>query len=75
MMKQDRGERDHRRHPADSAKEKVERNFPCPHRRFDHRLPIVTGFSWNWTADHIYSATGHNTFLPRFLPQLFKPLF
>ena len=75
MMKQKPGERDHRRHPCQSAEEKIERNLPRPHRRFDYRLSIITGFSWDWTADHIYSATGRNALLPRLLAQFFEPLF
>ena len=75
MMKQERAERDHCRHPADSAKEKVERNFPCPDRRFHHRLTVVTGFSRNRPTDNVDAATGNNSFLPGFLAQLFEPLF
>src|SRR4029077_5695145 len=75
MMKQDRWERDPRRHPGESAKEKVKRNFPSPDRRFDDRLTVIARFSRYRPTDNIYSATGHDTFLPRFLSQLFKPLF
>src|SRR5437762_365101 len=67
IMKQDRAERDHRRQPADATKEKVERNLPSPDRRFHHRLPIIPGLRRYWAADHIHTATGNHTLLPRFL--------
>ena len=75
LMKQDRTERDHCRHPADSAKEKVERYFPGPDRRFYHRLSVVAGLPRNWATDDIDTATRDNTFLPRLLAQLLEALF
>jgi hypothetical protein len=75
MMKQDRCERDHRRHPGNSAKEKVERNFPCPDRRFDHGLTVVTWFTRNRAARNIDAASSYDAFSPSFLAQLFEPLF
>src|SRR5438477_11093050 len=74
-MKQDPTERDHARHPADSAKEKVERDLPSPDRRFYHRLAVVIRFSRNWTAGYVNPAGCDNTVLPRLLAQLFKPPF
>ena len=75
IMKQDRGERDHRRHPGDSAKEKIERDLPCPHRRFHDRLTVVSRFSRYRPTHNVDAATGNDSFLPRFLTQLFEPLF
>src|SRR5205807_7162700 len=75
LMKQDRAESDHCRHTADSAKEKVERNFPRPDRRFNHRLAVIAGFSRYRPTDNVDAATGDDSLLPGFLAQLFKPLF
>ncbi len=75
MMKQNCAERDHCRHAADSAKEKVEWNFPGPDRRFHHRLTVVTRFSRHRTTDNVDAATGYDSLLPGFLAQLFKSLF
>src|SRR5436853_5480238 len=75
MVKKNRTTRDHRRHPGHPAKEKVQRNFPGPHRRFNDWLAVVTGLAWNWPPDNVDTATGNNAFLPRLLAQLFKSLF
>src|SRR5262249_60407861 len=75
MMKQGRAEPDHCRHAADSAKEKVERNFPSPDRRFHHRLTVIARFSRGGSSNNVHTATGNHSLLPRFLAPLFKPLF
>jgi hypothetical protein len=75
MMKQDRGERDHGRHPGNSAKEKVERNFPRPDRRFEHRLAVVAWFARDRAAGDIDTLARNYTFFPCLLAQLFKSLF
>ena len=41
MVKKNRTTRDHRRHPGHPAKEKVQRNFPGPHRRFNDWLAVA----------------------------------
>jgi hypothetical protein len=74
-VKNDSGACDHRGHPADSAKEKVERNFPCPNRRFDYGLAIVTGFAWNRAASNIDTLAWNDALPPRLLAQLFETLF
>jgi hypothetical protein len=75
MVKYRRSQRDHRRHSAQTADEKVNRDFPRPHRRFDHRLTVVTRFSRNWTAGNVNTASGDDTVLPRLLAQFFEALF
>src|SRR5437763_8900966 len=85
MVEENRTTRDHRRHPGHPAEEKVERNFPRPHRRLNDRLTIVSRsaagrtrrgeLARNRSTDNIDTATGNNTFLPRLLAQLFKSLF
>src|SRR6266567_4832339 len=72
MMKQDRTERDHCRHSADSAKEKVERNLPSPDRRFHHRLSIIAGFFRNRTAGYVDSFAWNYAFLPSLLAETFE---
>ena len=75
MVKNDRAAGNHRRHPGDSAKEKVERNFPRPDRRFNHGLAVVTGFSRNRAAGNIDAFARDDAVLPRLLAQFFEPLF
>src|SRR4026209_2227651 len=74
-MKQDCAERDHCRHPADPAKEKVERDLPGPDRWFHYRLSVVTRFPRDGSNDNVNAAAGDNAFLPGFLAELFEALF
>src|SRR5438132_10366549 len=67
MMKQDRAKRDYRRHPGNSAEEKIERNLPCPDRRFHHRVTVVARFSRHWPTHNVDAATGNDSLLPGFL--------
>src|SRR5438105_7639942 len=75
MMKQNSGACDHGRHSRQTAGEKINGNFPCPNRRFDHRLPVVTGLAWNRAACNIDTLARYDSVLPRLLPQLFESLF
>src|SRR2546430_17173113 len=75
MVKNRRGKRDHRRHSGDTAYEKVNWDFPCPHRRFNNWLPVVTGLTWDWATCDIDTAPGHDAILPGLLPQLFESFF
>ena len=65
MVKDNGAACDHRRHPGNSAEEKVERNLPGPNRRFDHRLTVVTGFSRNRTAGNIDTCDRPRRLLPK----------
>src|SRR4029077_17128578 len=73
-MKQECAERDHCRHPADPAKEKVERDLPSPDRWFHYRLPVVTRFARDGSTDNVNTATWDNALLPCFLAQLLEAL-
>src|SRR5205085_11266439 len=75
MMKDDRSACDYRRHSGHTAEEKVERNFPCPDWRFDHRLAVVTGFARNRAAGDVDTFAGNDAILPCLLAQFFEPLF
>src|SRR5207253_1221297 len=75
MMKNHRAACDHGGHSGHSTEEKIKRNFPCPHRRFDHGLAIISWLARNWAARNIDTAIGNDSFLPRFLAQLFESLF
>ena len=70
-MKDDRAACDYARHSSHPAKEKVERNFPGPDRRFDHRLTVVTGFARNRAAGNIDAFARNNAFFPSFFAKLF----
>src|SRR5438477_7860876 len=75
MMKQNCSARDHRRHTANAADEKVQSNFPCPDRRSDDGLTVITGFPRNWTTRNIDAAPSNNAFFPSLFAQLVEPLF
>src|ERR1700730_6293485 len=75
MVKDDRTASAHRGHSCDSAEKEIERDSPCPHRRFHHGLTVVTGLPRNRTTDNIDTPARNYTFLPRFLAQLFESLF
>ena len=74
MVKRNCGQRDHSRHATKPANEKINWDFPNPHRRFYDRLSVITSFARNWPAHDIYSAVGDDTFFPSLFAQLFKPL-
>src|SRR5439155_12150134 len=74
-MKDDRAACDYARHSSHPAEEKVERNFPGPHRRFNHGLTVVTGFARNRAAGNIDAFARNNAFLPSFFAKLFYSLF
>src|SRR5205814_1404267 len=75
MMKKGRATCDHRGHPGNSAEEKIERHLPCPNRRLDHGLTVVTWFTWNRPAGNIDAFSRNSAILPRLLAQFFEPLF
>src|SRR5438874_8051711 len=74
MMKNRGRKCDNRRHSAETTDKKIERHFPCPERRFNHRLSVIPGFPRNGSAGNIDAAAGHDALLPRFLAQLFQSL-
>ena len=85
MMKNRGGERDDRRHSRETANEKVNRNFPCPDRRFNNWLTVVTGsatgrtrrgeLARNRPTCNIDTAPGNDAVFPGLLAQLFEPFF
>ena len=75
MVKKNRTTRNDGRHPGHPAEEKVERHLPCPHRRFHHRLTIISWFARNRTAGNINAFARDDAILPCLLAQLFEPLF
>ena len=75
MVKDNGAACDHRRHPGNSAEEKVKRNFPGPDRRFDHGLTVVTGFARNRATGNVDAFARNDALLPRLLAQFFESLF
>src|SRR6476660_8164175 len=75
MMNDDRSAGDDRGHPSDSAHEKINRNLPCPDRRFHHGLTVVTGFARNRATGNVHAFARNDALLPRLLAQLFESLF
>src|SRR2546430_12382460 len=75
MMKQNCAERDHCRHAADSAKEKVEWNFPGPDRRFHYPPTVVTPFLRDRATGNVGAPTRGDSPPPRLLPPLFQSPF
>src|SRR5262249_26957934 len=75
VVKQQRAKRDHRRHATKSTDEKINRNFPSPHRWPNDRLAIITGFPRNRTARNIDTAARHSALCPGFLAYLVNSRF
>ena len=86
MVKDNRAAGNDRGHPGHSAKEEIERNLPCPNRRFDHGLAVVTRsasrtdsscgeLARNRSALNVDTFARNNALLPGLLTQLFQPLF
>src|ERR1039457_4241782 len=75
MVECERSARNHRRHAAETADEKINRNLPGPDRRFDHRLTVVTRLARNRSAGNIDTFAWNYAVLPRLLAQLFESLF
>src|SRR6266550_4104533 len=75
MVKDNGAACDHRGHPGHSTEKKVERNFPCPDRRFDHGLTVVTGLARNRATGNIDTFARNDAVLPRLLAQLVESLF
>src|ERR1043166_3617440 len=73
-MKQRRSRRDNRGHASGSANEKIDRDFPGPDRRLDHRLAIIAGLSWNRTANNVYPVARDDPFGCCLMPQLTQSL-
>src|ERR1051325_4887815 len=70
LMKKQRGKRDHGTHPAQPADEKVNRDFPRPHRWPDDWLTIITRLLWNGAPRNSQPAPGDCAFRPGFFAQL-----
>src|SRR5207237_5082129 len=75
MMKQNSGACDHGRHSRQTADEKINGNFPCPNRRFDHGLTVVTWFARNRATSNVHAFARNDALLPRLLAQFFQSLF
>jgi hypothetical protein len=70
LVKQQRAKGDYRRHSTKAASKKVDWNFPCPHRRPNNWLAIVTRPARDWSSSDIHTEAGNNASLPRIFTQL-----